>query len=393
MRVRWAPADVFGACLFATAVAVEGAVLLHVRAPDVQVYHLAIPHLLSDDVYEHYYPDLASPYTYPPSALLLLGLLAVPLEHARVIIFAALVASVWITARLVVRSAGRGSGWDSTAVTGAVAAVTILSLPLFLAAGLGQAAPVVMALSAWGMLGASSRLRGSWVGTAAAIKLTPAAFALHWWTIGRSWDATVAAASFVVWTALGWGLMPVSSGWYFLGGVMRAPQDYTNISNQALSGIAARAGWETSAQRVSVVVVSAVLLLVALVVARRVQQAGWSAAAVALVGVWSGVCAPLAWIHAFGWWVPLAAAIALYGRTKRDIVVAVLMVLWPYVPLVTSPGSGPSGLLNTAGYAIGAVLATAWLWWRVGARPSPVVDVEPNQAVVATGTTLVEGAG
>lgn len=378
MRDRWAPADLFGVCLYLTAVAVEAGVLHNVRAPDVGVYHLAIPHLLSDDVYQHYYPDLASPYTYPPSALLLLGLLAVPLVLARVVVFAALVTSVWITVRLVVRSAGRGSGWDTIGVTGAVAAVTVLSLPLFLAAGLGQAAPVVMALSAWGMLGARSRLRGTWVGTAAAIKLTPAAFALYWWTIGRRRDATVAAASFVVWTALGWGLMPASSRWYFQGGgVMRAPQDYTNISNQALSGIAARAGWEAPAQRAGIVVVSAVLLVVAMVVARRVQQSGWNAAAVALVGVWSGVCAPLAWIHAFGWWVPLAAAIALHGRTSRDVVVAMMMVVWPYVPLVTSPGSGPSGLLNTAGYACGAVLLTAWLWWRVGTR-SPSVPSDPK---------------
>lgn len=359
--------DVAGVGLYLAVVALVAGVLRDVRAPDVQVYHLALEHLGADDVYRHFYPDLAAPYTYPPSALVLLAWLAVPLAAARVLMLVATTVSVWVTAAVVVRTAARGSPWDRAGTVGAVSAVTLLSLPLFLAAGLGQAAPVVMGLSAWGMLGARSRWRGAWVGTAAALKLTPAAFALHWWSTGRRRDCLVTGAAFLAWTALGWWAMPASSQWYYLdGGVLRAPQDYTNVSNQALSGIAARAGWESPLAGVGVLGVCAALLAAGLLVARRAHGAGWEAAAVALVGLWSGVCAPLAWIHAFGWWVPLAVAIALHGRTRRDVLVAVVTALWPAALLAVPTGPGPS--IGSAWYPLGVVLVTTWLWRRLPAR-------------------------
>ncbi len=375
--------DVVGVGLYLAAVALVAGVLRDVRAPDLQVYHLALEHLGADDVYRHLYPDITAPYTYPPSALVLLAWLAVPLAAGRVLMVVATAVSVWLTSAVVVRTAAQGSPWDRAGIVGAVSAVTLLSLPLFLAAGLGQAAPVVMGISAWGMLGARTRWRGAWVGAAAALKLTPAAFALHWWSTGRRRDCLVAGAAFLAWTALGWWAMPASSRWYFRdGGVLRAPQDYTNVSNQALSGIAARAGWGSPPAGVAVLAVSAALLVAGLLVARRAHDAGWDAAAVALVGLWSGVCAPLAWIHAFGWWVPLAAAIALHGRTRRDVLVAVVTTLWPAALLVVPTGPGPS--IGSAWYPLGVVLVTTWLWRRLPARAAgrrgPSVG-QPRQAL------------
>jgi hypothetical protein len=167
--------------------------------------------------------------------------------------------------------------------------------------------------------------------------------------------------------------MPASSWWYFgRAGLVRAEQGYSDIHNQAMTGVAARWGLDSTASRGGVVAVGVLLLVLALVVSRRLHRAHWDGVAVTLVGVWSAVAAPLAWAHAFGWWVPLAIAIALTGRTRIDWLVAGVVVLLPYFeilgPQIEEGRGGILGDLRSANYVLLAAAVTAWLWWRVADR-------------------------
>ncbi len=175
--------NVLGFTLFGCVVAILGLGVLKSSSVDLRVYHLAASHVLSDDVYLHRFPDW--PFVYPPSALLLMAPMGAPLPVARILMFLLSVASVWITLHLTARSCAEGTAWARPGAVAAYSAVTLLTWPLLLGMGLGQVAPVVMGLSAIGMLGRPSRWSGAWIGTAAALKLTPALFGLHLWMVGR----------------------------------------------------------------------------------------------------------------------------------------------------------------------------------------------------------------
>ena len=173
--------NVLGFTLFGCVAAILGMGVLQSGSVDLRVYHLAASHVLTDDVYLHKFPDW--PFVYPPSALILMAPRArhslgtgphVPLS----------VASVWITLHLTARSCAQGTVWARPGAVAAYSTLALLSWPLLLGMGLGQVAPVVMGLSAIGMLGAVP-VEWGWIGTATALKLTPALFGFHLWMVGR----------------------------------------------------------------------------------------------------------------------------------------------------------------------------------------------------------------
>lgn len=349
------------------------------RSGDLLVYHLAIPHLVADDVYLQGYPEW--PYTYPPGALLLMAPLGLPLPVATALMFISGSAAVWVTVRVTVRASAPGSAWDRRGVVALLSALMLLTWPVMFSLAIGQIAPVVMGLTALAMLGRPSRWSGAWLGAAVGLKLTPAAFWLYGWVTGRRRVVLVSIGTFVLLTAMAAVLMPSSSWWYFgHGGVFRAQQDYQNLSNQAITGVVARMSSDHPLGRSLAIAVSALALLLAVAAARRIHQAGWTAAAVGIVGVWSGVAAPLAWTHAFGWWAQLALAVWLCGRRAADAVVALGVYLGPFFvlsgPLDDFPPFSAAEHLQGATYLIVAVAATIYLLWRVRSPRAPVAEGE-----------------
>lgn len=364
--------DVFGALALVSVVGLVAWVLREVQAHDSNVYHLAVARLPSDDVFERYYPDSSSPFSYPPSALLLLSPLGLPTGVARWTVFVASVASIVMTVKLTVRRAAPQSPWGRVGPICMLSSLTVISLPGFIALGLGQIAPIVVGLTALGTLGVRSAAGGVWLGAAVSLKLTPAAFVIHWVSVGRRWAAVVAVGTFAAITALAAVIMPRSTWWYFGElGVMRAPQAYENVSNQAVSGVAARLGMYEGQSRWLVIMLSALALAVGIWAARRVHRAGWDVVAVALVGTWSAVASPLSWLHAFLWFMPLAIAIALQGRTRWDVLIAVLVYIAQFV-LMLGPDWASSIPIAGVAYISIAVWVTAWLLWRVRKQSSVV---------------------
>lgn len=362
-----------------------GTLALRGSTPDLTVYHMASGHVRSDDVYDHLFPTW--PFVYPPPALLLMLPVAAPLRLAQLMMFVASVAAVWLTLYLVATRSWPGSKWSSVAAVSLYSAATLVSWPLILATGLGQASPVVMGLSALGALG-RSRWRGAFVGVATALKLTPGLFAVHFWLTGRRRDAWVSGCVFLGLFLIAALAMPRSSWAYITGGLGAANDWYAgdpgNLSNQALTGVAARWGIDSSAGRWAVLLISALLLVGALRVAVDLHRAGWDSVAVPLLGIWSAVAAPVGWVHAFGWLVPLSVAIALRGRTTVDVLIAIGLPTFALLPLVGWLAGWPSvgglwALTWTSTYPIAALVVTLWLRRRVrrpqsGQRPETLFE-------------------
>lgn len=352
---------------------------------DLRVYHQAVGHILADDVFEHRYPEW--PFTYPPSALLILGFTALPWPAIRVLMALLTGAACVVTMALTTRRAAPGTAWTRPGPVAGASAVMFLAPATAHGMLMGQAAPLVLALSAIAAFGRRPIRGGVLMAVAMAVKLTPALFVVHWALIGerrRVVTATLTLAGLTIGAAL---VMPHSSWWYFgEGGMLRAEQSYASPSNQAIAGTLARLGLDSALGRVVALGLALALLPWAMSVARRLHERGRTAVAVPLVGVWSGLAAPLAWVHAFGWWVPLAVAIALSGRRAQDLATAGVALAGP-------------GLMGTLllGFPGGGLLATLWLANHlvVGLLVTALLDVSTRtrQGAAAPTTRLLAQAG
>ncbi len=376
--------DVVGVLFLGAILAMIAPIIWRFTGHDLNVYHYAVAHLLTDDVYEFVYPEW--PFLYPPSALLALTPSGLALPVARALMFACSVLAVVATVTVTVRSAARGTAVDRVGPVAMLSALSLLTWPFIFGSVLGQVAPVIVGLTAVGVLGRRSRWNGVWLGTAIAIKLTPAAFWLYWGSVRRWRALLVSVGTFLAWTLVAALIMPSSSRWYFWdGGMFQADVEYDSLSNQSITGIAARMGLDGPAGRAGALVVAGAGLLAAVFVARRLHRVGWSAAAVGLVGIWTGLVAPVAWTHAFGWWPQLAIAVWLCGRRSADVVVAGAVYFAPLLVLVGPLDSpNPSGLsqqLQGATYALIAVAVTVYLSWRVRSAGGPVPV--PRDSVLA----------
>lgn len=375
--------DVGGVVALVVVVALLWRAIAPLNPSDLLVYFEAVRRLAADDVYRHLYPIW--PFTYPPSALVILTFLAAPWALARVLMFALSIAGVVATVALTIRSSAPPRAvWRSPGAIALASSVAVVSVPVVLGTALGQVAAIVMGLSAAATLGPWSRGSGVWLGTAIAVKLTPIVFAAYWWITGRRRPTLVAVATLVGWSALAALVMPSSSRWYFFeAGMVETDRAYvagsSNVSNQAINGFVARLGLDLPGGRLLVLLLGVMALGAGLAVAARAHRAGWEAVAVGLVGIWSGVAVPVAFVHAFGWWVPLGLAIGLSGGRRTDWTVAVLTCLVPYLIIVgprwDAQGVGVLQHLWASSYGVLAIALTVWLWLRTrrvtGSLPGP----------------------
>jgi alpha-1,2-mannosyltransferase len=335
---------------------------------DFLVYRSAVGEALGDGLYDA--PHLGLPFAYPPSSVLLLMPTAVPGNLGLGLWFALNAAAVWCTMLLISRAAAPTSWWGRPAGASALATVSMLTFPTFHALTLGQVTPLLMALITAATLGPRRARDGILLGVAAAVKLTPLLFMAYWWVVGRRRDTWAAIGTFVALTLVGAVLLPQSSHWYYLQlGMLdlRTNTPAESPSNRSLLGVALRLGLPHGWGLPVSVALGAGAVLASLWVARRLTSQGWASVAVPLVGTWSGLIAPLGWAHAFVWWVPLAAAIALRGGQRRDRAVGAAILLVALVPPGLCGGTPASpGPWQSALYLVAAVLVTAWLAARVG---------------------------
>lgn len=329
-----------------------------VVAFDFVIYREAARRLAYDDVYDRSY--LGLPFAYPPSSLAFLQPTTLPTPFGQALWFALGMGAIWVTMRLIAQAAAPGSWWSRPGGTSALAAAGLLTHPIQHALLIGQVTPLLMGVVAVATLGRNRRSDGVLVGLATSVKLTPALFAAWWWLVGRRRDALVAAATFGVAGAVGWVLMPRSSRHYFLEGGFLALEGNTpaeGLGNQAILGVALRVGVAPGWALPVSVVVGVLFAVWILGVSRRLSLGGWAGIAVPLVGVGAGLAAPLGWSHAFVWWAPLAAAIALSRRGRADLLIAALIFCSALIPIRDSVGRPLTSML----YLVMGAGVTLWL--------------------------------
>lgn len=272
-------------------------------------------------------PDL--PFTYPPVAAALFSLLAlVPLVLAILLVA---VVNLALLTTLCLFAASRVLGWGPEAVKWGLGAAAVSSIfdPLRETLWFGQINLLLGVLVMADCLLERTRWwpRGALIGLAAAIKLTPAFFALFF-VARRQWKPVfVAIGSFFAFGLLGFLITFGDAREYWTHALLDPSRvgRLTYASNQSLRGLLARLGLENGPQVVTWAVLS--LLVVALTwwVASRVGELE-AFFAVAVGGL---LISPVSWGHHWIWIAPalvLLARPALLRHWASWVVVAIFAV-------------------------------------------------------------------
>jgi alpha-1,2-mannosyltransferase len=348
------------------------------------------------------------PFTYPPfAAFTALPLLLAPFGVIGWVWTAVQYALLWyIVGRAFAPLAARFGAYRGLA-QGVVAAACVWLLPVAEGVRFGQVNAVVVALCLWdvtrrtaagvaadgapeanpepvgaGRLGAGRVWAGgSGVGVAlaAAVKLTPAVFWLHW-AVARRWRVLAVsigtAALVTVVTAL---LLPPASATYWTDALLDPTRLGPNAgtSNQSLRGVLLRLGPDPGPLASGLWLAGVVAVLVAgLALARQFDRLGHPVAVVAALGMVAFLISPVSWVHHLHWGVVVLGALLGDGRDRRRVAatLAGAVLLWIRLPwwganLVADPDV-PRVIARVVqnSYSIWAVLALLCLWLLVARR-------------------------
>ncbi|MHB9753833.1 glycosyltransferase 87 family protein [Streptomyces sp. BYX5S] len=345
-RTRRAPVAL-GACLLSFAAFVIAQRAAQVSMIDLMVYRAeGWTVRTGGDLYALRATYAGLPTTYPPfAALLFLPLTFVDVVTMKVAATAAnlalLVALVHLSLRLVRRRARvEHALW--------VAAVAVWCEPVWTTLRFGQVNLLLAVLVLWDLTRRPGhRWAGVGIGVAAAIKLTPALFAVFLLCTGlvllargRAWrpwvrGACVAAGSFVCVTALTAVVLPRDSRHFWTQTVFESdrPGHAEETGNQSLRGVLARLlhtgdpglWWAAAA---AVTVLAGLTVAVAAALRGRPAQASVACATTALL------VSPVSWSHHWVWCVPLVLLVWESNRQRAATAVALVFcayALW-WVP-------------------------------------------------------------
>jgi len=310
------------------------------RLVDLDVYRNAGTSVLHGrDLYGYLsHPPQRLPFTYPPFA----ALLAVPLAWLS---FAAagiawtigeLACTVGLTAvgfRALLRRAG--AWWPL--LLGLLAGLLQLTLPFRDEIKFGQVdellAVLVVADCLWLR---RTKAGGVLVGIAAAVKLTPAVFAVYLLVRGSRQAAANAAATFVACTLAAAAPLPGDSHRYWTDALFHTERLRSNAgtSNQSLRGMWLRAlPGHSRAVTVAWLLSAAIVAAVGLWQARSLSGRGHEIGAIAIVGLTAVLISPVSWIHHFVW-LPIVIGVLLHdGRNWRQWLFAAAIFVFFVVPV------------------------------------------------------------
>src|SRR5579859_3048068 len=249
--------------------------------------------------------------------------------------------------------AGRPAGLGRAAAAFAIAAVCLWLEPVAMTLFFGQLNLVLLALVV-GDLTLPDRVRGkgTGIGLAAGIKLTPLIFLPYLLFTRRVRAAAVSALTFAVTAGLGFALLPRASAAYW-GGQFFQPGRHFHLDNQSLNGLILRlthAGPDAYAYWLVAAVVVGIAGLVTSILASRRGHELAGLVACAATGL---LVSPVSWSHHYVYVVP-ALVLAAYGPRRRvsrilgAALVAGLFGWWP-VPAGQQGGYDPRAPLRPRG--------------------------------------------
>nr|WP_269449773.1 glycosyltransferase 87 family protein [Auraticoccus cholistanensis] len=274
--------------------------------------------LAGGNIYTTQSPGYGLFFIYPPVAAVLMA----PLAVGPYVVWQLLWTAAGVAAQqAVLRRCGAPRGWP-LALLGVVAVLAVE--PVRTTLGYGQVNTFLMFLVVADLLpdaeGERRWLpRGTLVGLAAAIKLTPALFVVFAFLVGRRRLAWTAIASFAVLTLLGALLQP-SRSLEFFGGLAAGDTRTAGpiyVGNQSLLGVVTRlADDDGRLVTLAGLALAAVVALLSAVVARWWWLRGHRVLAVALVGMGTCLASPLSWTHHHVWVLVLGMAVLVGWRDR-----------------------------------------------------------------------------
>lgn len=283
-------------------------------------------------------PGLELGFTYPPmSAVVMAPLAMLSARAAGVVITAVTLLLLLAVTALFLRSAELFDRRRSWAWAAGLLPLAALIEPVRTTLAYGQINVVLMALVAFDCLAPNAgrvgfarvRLfgrvslvwpRGTLVGIAAALKLTPA-FYVVFFLARRDWRAALtSAASFAAMAALGFIVAPHDSVSYWGTDVFNTgrigPLDFAG--NQSLNGVLLRTRLTGSVEHDVWLAAAAATGLLALFAIYRAARTGRTLLALTLTACLEELCSPVSWSHHWVWAAPvlLTAAVAAW-RARR----------------------------------------------------------------------------
>ncbi|HEY5783537.1 MAG TPA: glycosyltransferase 87 family protein [Microlunatus sp.] len=355
----------------------------HPSTIDLQVYVYAVRDMLAGlDIYATTTPGWNLPFIYPPIAAVLM----VPLAFGPYWLWQLLWTFLLVWAQQsVLKRCGVPRGW----VLGLIGVVIVLAVePIRTTLGYGQVNTLLMALVVADLLpdrpGEHRRIpRGTLIGLAAAIKLTPALFVVFAYLAGLRRTAITGVVSFLAFTLLGaviqWS--PTVVFWSSIAvGDTRTPNSPYYVGNQSLLGTVTRfAGATDVGTTLLGLALSALVALTGAVVAAHWWRRGEQVFAVALVGLCTCLASPVTWTHHYVWALPLGAAVLLSRTLPRWVrVLSGCWVVWVSLclPLALLPYGYDAELRYTPvqelvanlGPLLGLALVVGLLWETVTAH-------------------------
>ncbi|ORV72698.1 alpha-(1-2)-phosphatidylinositol mannosyltransferase [Mycolicibacter hiberniae] len=345
------------------------------------------------------------PFTYPPIAAVLFAPLTwVSLGTATVVltIVSTLLLVVSITIVLtglgvsVETSPGCGPAWWRRAVVAAAivaAAIWLDAEPIWANFDFGQVNAVLMTLV---IADCAPRRtywpRGTLLGVAVALKLTPAVFVLYFLLRGDRRAAVTTVVSFLGATLLGFA-MAWSDSWQYW---TRTVTDTDRIggatlnTNQNLAGALARLPLGEQLRSLLWLAGCLVVLAVTVWAARRVLSAGEPILALVCVALFGLVVSPVSWSHHWVWMLPAVVVTAVVASRHRAPVLGALSVIGVALMM-----RSPIELLpehHETGAAWWRQLAgTSYVWWALamvvtaGATLRPSPRTNPDQPAAVSG--------
>jgi len=338
------------------------------------------------------------PFTYPPfAAFTALPLLLAPFGVIGWVWTAVQYALLWYIVGVAFRPLIHRCGARAGLAQGVLAGAGVWLLPVAEGVRFGQVNAVVVALCLWDLTRRTGPEK-SWVGgngigvaLAAAVKLTPGVFWLHW-AVARRWRVlAVSVGTAALVTAASALLLPPASAFYWTDALLDPDRLGPNAgtSNQSLRGVLLRLGPGPGLPASILWLSCVVLVLVAgLALARQFDRLGQPVAVVAVVGMVAFLISPVSWVHHMHWGVVVIGAMLGDGRDRRRVAVAVVgaVLLWIRLPwwganLMVDPNV-PRVIARVVqnSYSWWALLSMLALWLLV-ARPARARAQEPDGSV------------
>jgi alpha-1,2-mannosyltransferase len=316
---------------------------------DFYVYHQAIQEMLAGrGLYSYSLTvfDGVFPFTYPPfAALVLVPVVLPPIAWGQAIWMVLQLGLVVLLAWLIFHRALPGRtppGWLGDAAVVGTWVVLVFNAPVAQSLWLGQISMVVVSLVVVDTLAVPKRFRGVLTGIAGAMKLLPLIF-LPYYLFTRQWRAAAnTAGGFAAATAISAVILPQDSLLYWTQTIVQTSRvgEIASLRNKSLLGLLSRL--DAGPGEVWWWLVLAVGFgAIGLWRAWRHHQRGEEFSAVVVMGLLSGLIAPITWLHHLVWLsVAMVCLAVIGGRWWRIVAAAMAIGFSVFSPVVTSMSSG-----------------------------------------------------